>query len=483
MPRATTRRRFLTSTGAAAAAAAVAPQVQAAAARNRPNVVVLIVDTLRADHVYGDRAQTPNMDSLVRAGLRFTRCYPEAMPTVPARNSIFTGRRMFPFTGWFDRPGLIESPGWAPFHHVEATFTSALNRAGYFTAYVTDNPFFGFARGYRRHRRSFDRFIGKGGQLGTVAPLSSVSSKELRHWVHPATVERNTYLRMRQYLANGDYWRDETRSWSARVYSAAARLLDDAKTRQPFAMVVDTYEPHEPWTPPRKYLNRYGDPDYHGPEPAKPRYARVSYLNGYDAPFLLRRMHALYAAELTMTDHWIGVFLDRLHRLALDRNTVIVLIGDHGFQFGDHGWTGKIAAELHPPLTHVPLVIVHPEGRKAGGASTYFASTHDIGPTVLAMCDVRAPDRMNGVNLAPLFHGKRPRERNYAYGGYANYFYIRSDDWALMGDNRPGGLRLFDVRRDPAEVRNVASSHPGTVDALLGQVLTRTGGRLPLYPH
>jgi hypothetical protein len=52
-----------------------------------------------------------------------------------------------------------------------------------------------------------------------------------------------------------------------------------------------------------------------------------------------------------------------------------------------------------------------------------------------------------------------------------------------MGDNRPGGLRLFDVRRDPAEVRNVASSHPGTVDALLGQVLTRTGGRLPLYPH
>jgi arylsulfatase A-like enzyme len=267
------------------------------------------------------------------------------------------------------------------------------------------------------------------------------------------------------------------------VYSAAARLLDDAGKRQPFAMVVDTYEPHEPWTPPRKYLNMYGDPDYHGPEPAKPRYARVSYLNGYNASFLLRRMHALYAAELTMTDHWMGVFLDRLRQLALDTNTVIVLVGDHGFQFGDHGWTGKIAAELHPPLTHVPLVIVHPEGRKAGHASKYFASTHDIGPTVLAMCGVRAPKIMNGVNLTPLFHGKRPRERNYAFGGYANYFYIRSDDWALMGDNRPGGLRLFDVRADPAEVRNVASSHSGTANALLGQVLSRTGGRLPLYAH
>src|SRR5262245_32191023 len=151
MSQATTRRRFLQSTGAAAAAAALGPDAFASA-RHRPNVVVLIVDTLRADHVYGNLAHTPNMDSLVRRGLRFTRCFPEAMPTVPARNSIFTGRRMFPFTGWYDRPGLIDSPGWAPFHHVEATFTSALNRAGYFTAYVTDNPFFGFARGYRRHR-------------------------------------------------------------------------------------------------------------------------------------------------------------------------------------------------------------------------------------------------------------------------------------------------------------------------------------------
>ena len=81
---------------------------------DRPNVVLIVVDTLRTDHVYGDRARTPNIDALARRGLSFTRCYPEAMPTVPARRSIMTGRRAFPFTGWRPWRGMIQEPGWEP---------------------------------------------------------------------------------------------------------------------------------------------------------------------------------------------------------------------------------------------------------------------------------------------------------------------------------------------------------------------------------
>ena len=77
-------------------------------------MIVIVVDTLRADHVYGDRARTPNMDALVREGIRFTRAHPEAMPTVPVRNSLLSGRRDFPFRGWHDWRGLLDSPGWAP---------------------------------------------------------------------------------------------------------------------------------------------------------------------------------------------------------------------------------------------------------------------------------------------------------------------------------------------------------------------------------
>src|SRR5215211_6915248 len=366
---ATTRRRFLqASTGAATAAllgdtAAIGSGARSlAAGGDRPNLLVLVIDTLRADHVsaYGGRAQTPNIDGLARAGLRFTRFHPEAMATVPARRSIMTGRRVFPFRHWHAHRGLMETPGWAPIAEPAGTFTSALRRAGWWTAYVTDNPFLGFSTEFARFRRSFDRFVAIGGQLGVTHPLSTVSRHELHHWLVPELREPHIERRVRAFLASGGhYWLDETRSWAARVSFAAAAMLARAARRRPFALVVDTFEPHEPWTPPRSYLDIYGDPDYRGPEPCLARYARVrDYLKPARRAEVLGRMRDLYAAEVTMTDRWLGVMIDQLHGMGLERETVVVLVSDHGYLLGEHGWTGKIASVLHPPLMHVPLVIV-----------------------------------------------------------------------------------------------------------------------------
>ena len=129
---------------------------------------------MRTDFVYGKAARTPNIDALARDGLRYTRAYPEAMPTVPARNSILSGRRTFPFRGWYDRPGLISQPGWAPLGNFAAALPALLRRAGWWTAFVTDNPFLGFARGYAPLRGSYDRVVRTGGQLGGSKPVSSV---------------------------------------------------------------------------------------------------------------------------------------------------------------------------------------------------------------------------------------------------------------------------------------------------------------------
>src|SRR3989337_1520335 len=104
---------------------------------DRPNVVLIVIDTLRTDHVYGKRARTPNMDALARRGLSFTRCYPEAMPTVPARRSIMTGRLVFPFGDWHPWPQLPQEPGWAPIAEPALTFTSLMRRAGWWTGRVT----------------------------------------------------------------------------------------------------------------------------------------------------------------------------------------------------------------------------------------------------------------------------------------------------------------------------------------------------------
>ena len=156
-------------------------------------------------------------------------------------------------------------------------------------------------------------------------------------------------------------------------------------------MIVDTYEPHEPWTPPPPYADLYGK--WRGPEPAMPRYGKRRQLAaspGQRGP-VVRRLRDLYAAEVTMTDRWLGVLLDRLHDLNLENETVVALVSDHGILLGEHGWTGKISTALHPALTRIPLVVVDPARRKAGQSSSYYASTHDLAPTLLSMMGVTRP--------------------------------------------------------------------------------------------
>src|SRR5215203_4867057 len=143
-----TRRQLLAGAATLGAAAYVGRRPSIAPAADSPNLVVVIIDTLRADHAFGDRAHTPNIDSLAARGMRFTRFIPEAMPTVPARNSILSGRRMFPFRGWHDYKGLLAKPGWEPLDDPDASFPFVLARAGWWTGMVTDNPFLGFSSPY-----------------------------------------------------------------------------------------------------------------------------------------------------------------------------------------------------------------------------------------------------------------------------------------------------------------------------------------------
>jgi arylsulfatase A-like enzyme len=198
---------------------------------------------------------------------------------------------------------------------------------------------------------------------------------------------------------------------------------------------------------------------------------------------MLERMRALYAAEVTLTDRWLGVFLDRLYDLRLDRETVVVLVSDHGFYLGEHGVTGKLHTVLHPELTQVPLILVDPQRRKAGQRSRYRASTPDIGPTLLSIAGVEVPATMDGTDLSPLLSGEALPQRPYSYGGYSDSFYIRSDDWAMFGENSGRGARLFDLRQDPGERRDVASAHTSKVGELYGEVRRRMGGRLPYYEN
>jgi arylsulfatase A-like enzyme len=494
------RRRLLQAAGVAGAGAALPLAAGCAIGDDDgggepENVVLIVIDSLRPDFVgaYGaPRMHTPNLDALLAKGLRFNRAFPEALVTVPARRSIYTGQRIFPYRDFEPIADLGISPGWTGIDNLDHTLMKALKDAGYRTIQVTDNPHTGFTQTYRPFRLAWDKFVSIPGFTGTRNPPETVSDSEVLKWLPRALRDNERYFEgMKKNLANTGYGREDEEGDAARVFTEAARQLDAAaRSGDKFALVVDCFDPHEPWSAPKEYIDLYGDPDYEGPEIGVIDYGPANYMSVEET----RRAHANYAAAVTRTDRWLGTFLDRFDELGLGDNTAVVLLSDHGVLLGERGWVGKIPGELHPELAQVPFAIVHPGGKRAGETSEYFASTHDVAPTILSLLGIDQPRWMNGHDLSLLLDtdtpsggtggGKLPA-RDFHYGGMYNRYFIRTDRWVLLGDNLGGNRQLFDLTLDPGEWHNVAEASRANrrlTDELYQQVIDATGGDpLPYY--
>jgi len=452
-----------------------------------PNVVVIVIDNLRADHVgaYGSkRVKTPSLDALARESLRFTRSRPEAFPTVAARRAILTGRRSFPFRDWKLDPDLPAGPSWSALPRRHPTFLDLLGRAGYATAYVSDNPWI-LSRPFDRFRRRLDFAEKIPGQVPTRRPpRRRVSDAELRRYVPPAQLGTAVEARTRQYLRANAANRSEDDYGAARVFSAASEYLARASTRlQPFALVVDAFTPHEPFDPPPSFIELYGDRDFDGPDPIQafgPPIGKVDEL-GPRGRGLLQRVRDLYAAEVTFTDRWVGNFLDELDRRRLADDTVVVMLSDHGVLLGERGFVGKTGSQAHREVIDVPWMIRHPERRGAGATSDFFASTHDVAPTVLAAAGLTPPGTMDGEDLGAMIDGAQAPDRPAFTASYDDSVVAGDGRWLMLADNQGVEKRLYDTRRDPGEQRDVASARPRVVDRLWEAVLDDAGGTLPRF--
>ena len=204
----------------------------------------------------------------------------------------------------------------------------------------------------------------------------------------PKILDSSSGQKMRQYLANQVGRRSEADYLPARVFTAGMRLLEEANRQsKPFALMIDCFDPHEPWDPPDKYVKLHGGDVDRAWDPG-------TVLNGTTAtnglaPADVAQMKALYRAELSMSDHWFGNFMQRLHELELERETLVLFLSDHGFLLGERGYVAKMATQCHPELIHVPLMIRHPDGRGAGRTTDYFTQTQDVATTLLRAGTVR----------------------------------------------------------------------------------------------
>ncbi|HEV3477267.1 MAG TPA: sulfatase [Rubrobacteraceae bacterium] len=361
-----TRRDFLKVAGTGAAGAALLGTSGLSSScgsqlGGETNVVLIILDTLRKDHVgaYGNSwIKTPNLDALARESLRFTRAYPESLPTICARRAIHTGMRTWPFRDWHRYKGVgVNLWGWQPIPEDQTTLAEILKANGYETLLVTDNlQQYDASMNFQRGFDAFDYIRGQ-----TTDPYRPL-------WTYPPENVRRTLVRhdslgpgslpyFFQYFANTAYRKSEEDWFAPQVFSRASEFLEATKEGQPFFLVVDGYDPHPPWDPPEKYVALYDD-GYDGLEPYTPAEGHIDRFTERQ----VERMRNLYSAETTMADRWLGKFLDKMDELGLFENTLLVFISDHGFAHGEHGIVGKPPSALWPEVTDIAFFIRHPGG-------------------------------------------------------------------------------------------------------------------------
>jgi arylsulfatase A-like enzyme len=445
------------------------------------NVVVIILDSLRKDHIgaYGSsRVKTPNIDALAAESLSFTSAFPESLPTILARRAIHTGFRTFPMRDW-NPPGedYVNLYGWQPIPEEQTTLAETLRGAGFTTMLVTDTLHM-YRPSYNFHR-GFDVFhFVRGQERDLFKPQWMMPQDKFDRALIGGPSSDHLEEILRQYLANTTGRRSEEDWFAPQVFLRATEFLEGAaKGGDPFFMVVDAYDPHEPWDAPEKYVSLY-DEGYEGPEPM----SASSGDSGWLSERQLQRMKALYAAEVTMADRWLGVFLDKFEELKLGEDTLLLFLSDHGHAFGEHGVAGKVPSAMYPELIEIPFLIRHPEGKKSGSSSDYHASTHDITPTVLGFLGLEPAEELDGQNLAVLFDDQSPVERPYVTAGYHDQVWARDEDHVMMSSNDGSDARLYDIKTDPEQTKDIASQRPEVVKRMFEDyVLKDAGGPLPKY--
>jgi len=278
-----TRRDFLKVAGAGAAGATMLgaagcrasltdeltqmPEEYLPSGGSRMNVVLVLIDSLRKSHVgaYGnDWIKTPTLDAVAKDSLRFTRPYPESMPSIPARRGVHTGIRTFPFRNWEKwYEDDVNLWGWQPIPREQTTLAEILLDEGFYNLFVTDTlhqfrPFYDMHRGF--HAFHFVR----GQERDFFRPQTPASKKKIEGALIGGPSGAHAEEIMLQYYANTMGRQSEEDWFSPQVFGKGMEFLEAAKEGQPFFMVVDNYDPHEPWDPPEKYVNLYSD-GYDGP--------------------------------------------------------------------------------------------------------------------------------------------------------------------------------------------------------------------------
>lgn len=392
--------------GIVLAAAAVAVQVAAPQPPpGAPNVILVVVDTLRADHLgmygYTARNVSPHLDALARESVVYENAMSTASWTTPAVAAILTGR--YP-----RRLGYRETPAYL--EPRELSIAEKFRSLGFRTHAVVSNVIASRAVGFDAGFESMDE--------SAVGGHMNVSSETVT---------------------------DHAIEWM------------EAHRSRPFLLYVHYFDPHFAYR-----MHRQADfaAGYHGQLREELIHSEFSLrlpgMSREDVDYVV----ASYDSEIAYTDAHIGRLLDRLRELGIHDRTMIVFTADHGEELAERGdhFIGH-GRTVYQEQLHVPLIVKRPKGGGAGTRVAALVSTLDIAPTLFAAIGAKAPPSqpMDGTPLDDpdadrTFYGETRRDVDKRA--------VFHRQWKLIVDRLDDTSALFDLAADPGELRNVSADHP-----------------------
>ena len=389
------------------------------AAARGANVVLVVLDAARADHLgcYGyQRATSPNLDRLGREGFVFRNHFTQFVETKPSTASLFTSQ--YPDTHCAYEERMLS----------KGTFTLAqgLREAGYHTALFSQN--------------------------GYASPMWGLGLA-FRETVYEPQLKAAG--RQAPYLWQPEALLEQIGPWLER------------RPKQPFFAYVHFMPPHDPYIPPLEmYYRFYGKKPpqaYRSPYPFDEVEREVRRkLQPWDQSLYLNR----YDSNLLYADWAVGQLEQMLQESGLLGRTLLIITSDHGEAFGEHGYRGHVTS-AYDENTRIPLILRFPGANAPSGSVVGLSQTIDLLPTLFDLLEIALPkEGIQGRALLPLMAGDVKEVNGYVFcrtAGVPPSYAVRSHRYLLLL-YQGGKLRaLYDLEKDPHAVTNIAGNQPQVV--------------------
>lgn len=421
---------------------------------SRPNILLIVTDQQRADAlgIAGNPVlSTPYMDQIGAEGSHFTRAYSACPVCVPARRTLMTGARPVShgvvnnYDTRLDQPtmpGVLAANGYHTHLAGKLHLHPARKLHGFMSADWADSP----AQWHLgRFRNDYTRFLIANGQ--TIPDAGYANGIGSNSWM-----ARPWHLEERFHFTN----------W---VTDCAMTFLERRDPTMPFFLKVSYFAPHQPFTPPAYYFEKYMDLQYPAPVVGdwarrfdgprdwhEPAAWRISL-----RPDDYRRMCAGYFGSIEHIDHQIGRVMTHL-----PANTAVIFVSDHGEMLGDHHLARKRMP--YEGSANIPFLVKLPKGFgvSQGRRITAPVELMDVMPTALDIAGVSVPDTVDGSSVLPLLRDAKAPWRDHLHGECAfvgsaptGMHYVTDGREKLIYFTATGQQQFFDLADDPREMHDL----------------------------